>query len=460
MQALEPGDPRSVETSGRVYRLVARLGSGGMGTVYLGRSAAGRAVAVKIVHPEFAADARFRERFRREAELSGTVGGGFTAPVVDAAPDARPPWLATEFVPSVPLRDAVRSGGALPPDAVRRLAAGVAEALVEIHGAGVVHRDLTPANVLLAADGPRVIDFGIARALDAATITSAGTPLGAPGFMSPEQAAGEPIGPPSDVFTFGATLLYAATGREPFGAGTWHEQLLRLRSERPRLDRVADADLRALIADCMEREPSRRPTAARLAERLAAGTSPGAAPGPAPGAAVWPPGIAAEIERRRAAAERPAVPGGGRGRPARAGVAVAAVAAALAVVAAVSAAVWFQGRGGGPEPAAAPAPPSAAVPATSAPPAPVGEIRFLVSGDGEVESLTYSVNGDSRTVENVELPWEVSVPIPASVPRTVWELDVTNGGSGVIRYKVDANGRLVTQGATAGQGTGHAEGSI
>ncbi|MEV5824838.1 serine/threonine-protein kinase [Spirillospora sp. NPDC052242] len=453
MQALEPGDPRSVETSGRAYRLVARLGSGGMGTVYLGRSAAGRTVAIKIMHPEFAADARFRERFRREVELSGTVAGGFTAPVVDADPDARPPWLATEFLPSVPLRDAVRAGGALPPEVVRRLAAGVAEALVEIHGAGIVHRDLTPANVLLAADGPRVIDFGIARALDAATITDSGTPLGAPGFMSPEQAAGEPIGPPSDVFTFGATLMFAATGREPFGAGTWHEQLLRLRSERPRLDRVPDEGLRALIADCMEREPSRRPTAARVAERLADGTSPGTASG----AAAWPPGIAAEIERRRAAAENPPVPGGGRGRPARAGVAVAAV---LAVAAVVSAAVWFQGRDSGTEAAAAPAPPSTAVPATSASPTPVGEIRFLVSGDGEVESLTYSVNGNSRTVENVELPWEVAVPIPASVPRTVWELDVTNGGGGVIRYKVDANGRLVTQGATAGQGTGHAEGSI
>ncbi|WP_143220122.1 serine/threonine-protein kinase, partial [Actinomadura sp. CNU-125] len=294
MQALDPGDPRSVETSGRPYRLLARLGSGGMGTVYLGRSAAGRAVAIKIVHPEFAADERFRERFRREAELSATVGGGFTAPVVDAAPDAPAPWLATAFLPSVPLRDAVRTSGALPPAAVRYLAAGVAEALAEIHGAGIVHRDLTPANVLLTADGPRVIDFGIARALDAATITNSETPLGAPGFMSPEQAAGDPIGPSSDVFTLGATLMYASTGREPFGTGTWHEQVLRLRSERPRLDRVPDEELRALIAECMDRDPSRRPTAARLVDRL------GAEP------VAWPPAIAGEIDRAREGGRAPA----------------------------------------------------------------------------------------------------------------------------------------------------------
>ncbi|WP_218040487.1 serine/threonine-protein kinase [Actinomadura sp. WMMB 499] len=454
MQALEPGDPRSVETSGggdapRAYRLLARLGSGGMGTVYLGRSAAGRAVAVKVVHPEFAADERFRERFRREVELSGTVGGGFTAPVLDAAPDAPAPWLATAFLPSVPLRDAVRSSGALPPDAVRYLAAGVAEALVEIHGAGIVHRDLTPANILLAADGPRVIDFGIARALDAATITNSEAPLGAPGFMSPEQAAGDPIGPPSDVFTLGATLMFACTGREPFGGGTWHEQLLRLRSERPRFDRVPDEHLRALIAGCMEREPSRRPTAAQIAERIGE---------PPSGAAGWPPAVTAEIGRRAREAERPPSPAGRR-FPRRAGIAAAA--AVAVAVAGVSAAVWFQGRDSGTDAAGTPAPaaPSATVPATTASPAPAGRLRLIVTGDGEVESLTYTVNGESTTVENVDLPWDVAVPIPADVPRTEYRLEVKTGG-GTVRYRAEVNGGPGPAGIIGGGGTGSVGGVI
>ncbi|GGV20496.1 hypothetical protein GCM10010182_48080 [Actinomadura cremea] len=455
MQALEPGDPRSVETSGgaapRAYRLLARLGSGGMGTVYLGRSAAGRAVAVKLVHAEFAADPAFRERFRREAELSATVGGGFTAPAVDADPDAPVPWLATEFLPSVPLGEAVRSWGALPPEVVGYLAAGVAEALIEIHGAGIVHRDLTPANVLLTADGPRVIDFGIARARDAATITNAGSALGAPGFMSPEQAAGDPVGPPSDVFTLGATLLYACSGREPFGGGSWHEQLVRVRSERPRLDRIPDEALRETIAACMEREPSRRPTAAALAERLAERPS---------GTVGWPAPITAEIDRRGREAGNPPAPAGRRARFPRAAVAAAAATVAV-LLAGGSAVALLQGRDA-PTGAAA-APPStaatASAPATSAAPAPAGKLRFELTGDGDITELTYTVNGESTTVENVELPWQVTVPIPESLPRTVYELDIANGG-GLVRWVVSVNGRPGTQGAVSGQGNGHAEGVL
>ncbi|WP_207938812.1 serine/threonine-protein kinase [Actinomadura darangshiensis] len=445
MEALEPGDPRSVEAPAGAYRLLARLGSGGMGTVYLGRSAAGRVVAIKLVHPEFGADPGFRERFRREAELAATVGGGFTAPVVDADPDAPRPWLATEYLPSVPLRDAVRAWGPLPPDVVRYLAAGVAEALADVHGAGIVHRDLTPANVLLTADGPRVIDFGIARALDAATITDSETPLGSPGFMSPEQAAGGEIGPASDIFTLGATLMFACTGKEPFGAGPWHEQLVRLRSERPRFDRVPDESLRAVIAGCMERDPSHRPAAGELAERLA----------DRPPEAAWPSPVAAEIDRRRREAENPPAPAARRDRTPV--VVIAAVAAAVLVVAGVSAAVWYQGREPRAEAVAAPTPrsPSASAPAAS--PTPVGEIKFSLSGDGKVESLTYTVNGESTKVEDVDLPWEATVPIPASVPRTAYELDLKTSG-GEVRYNVDVDGRLLTRGATFGGGTGHAEG--
>ncbi|WP_207936644.1 serine/threonine-protein kinase, partial [Actinomadura sp. KC216] len=308
MRPLEPDDPREVETGGRRYRVLARIGSGGMGVVYLGRSAAGRAVAIKMVHPEFAADDEFRDRFQREAAVARRVGGGFTAAVIDADPGAELPWLVTEYLPSVSVRDAVRSSGPLAVDAVWELAAGIAEALVSIHEAGVVHRDLSPANVLLTADGPRVIDFGIARAIEASSVSRPGTRAGAAGFMSPEQAAGEPIGASSDVFSLGSTLAFAATGREPFGDGVWHVKLRRVQSEAPRLDGIGDPELRALIETCMERDAARRPTAADLAERLARRRTERAA-GPGEGsAASLPPAVAAEIARRRTAAENPPVP--------------------------------------------------------------------------------------------------------------------------------------------------------
>src|SRR5690349_16002530 len=214
MQPLGADEPTVVGP----YRLLGRLGSGGMGRVYLGRSAGGRTVAVKIVHPHFALDEEFRARFRREVEAARRVGGAYTAPVLDADPDAQVPWVATGYAAGPTLTAAVTDTGALADHSVRVLGAGLAEALAAVHGLGLVHRDVKPSNVLLTLDGPLLIDFGISRALDAAaSLTHSGFVVGSPGFMSPEQAAGAPVGPPGDLFSLGALLAFAATGTAPFG---------------------------------------------------------------------------------------------------------------------------------------------------------------------------------------------------------------------------------------------------
>jgi serine/threonine protein kinase len=197
--------------------LLARLGSGGMGRVYLGQSPGGRLVAVKLIRSELAESAQFRQRFAREVAAARTVGAMFTAPVVDADPDAPEPWLVTAYIDGLSLADAVASHGPLPVTSVLYLAAGLAEGLSAIHAAGLVHRDLKPSNVLLAGDGPRIIDFGISRAVDATGLTMSGLVVGSPGFMSPEQAEGREVGPASDVFSLGALLAFSATGAGPFG---------------------------------------------------------------------------------------------------------------------------------------------------------------------------------------------------------------------------------------------------
>ncbi|MGW5053578.1 serine/threonine-protein kinase [Actinokineospora sp. NPDC004072] len=249
------------------YEIVGRLGGGAMGTVHLARSPGGRLVAVKVVRAELAEDPGFRERFRREIAMARAVGGFWTAAVVDADPDAPQPWLATEYVPGLDLHEAVRSTGALPPEAVRGLAAGLAEALAAIHAAGLVHRDLKPSNVLLAADGPRVIDFGISKALAGSELTRTGMVVGTPGYLSPEQIEGREVGPASDVFAFGAVLAFAASGRNPFGEGDTAALMYRAVHTRPDL-RDVPPDLRELVARCLERAPRSRPTAAELVAAL------------------------------------------------------------------------------------------------------------------------------------------------------------------------------------------------
>ena len=249
--------------------LLGRLGAGGMGVVYLGRSPGGRLVAVKEIRPELASDLEFRIRFAREVAAARKVSGLFTAGVVDADPDAGRPWLVTNFVAGPSLADAVAVHGPLPAASVLALAAGLAEGLSAVHAAGVVHRDLKPSNVLLAPDGPRLIDFGISQAIGGTVLTSVGMVVGSPGFMSPEQAQGEPVGPASDMFSLGSVLAFAATGEQPFGPGAPSVQLYRVVHATARLAGVP-GPLRPLVERCLDKDPARRPTAAQFLSELAA----------------------------------------------------------------------------------------------------------------------------------------------------------------------------------------------
>jgi eukaryotic-like serine/threonine-protein kinase len=262
---LRPEDPQAIGP----YRLVRQLGQGGMGRVFLGVSPGGRPVAVKAIRAELAADPDFRRRFGREVASARRVSGMFTAQVVDADVDGPVAWMATAYVPGPSLAEAVDTYGPLPEASLLALAAGLAESLSAIHAAGVVHRDLKPSNILLAEDGPRVIDFGISRAAESTMLTQAGLVVGSPGFMSPEQATGYQIGPPSDIFTLGAVLAFAATGEGPFGTGTTAALLYRVVHGAPSLDRVPPA-LRPLIEHCLAKDPSKRPTASGLLAEVGA----------------------------------------------------------------------------------------------------------------------------------------------------------------------------------------------
>jgi hypothetical protein len=234
--------------------------------VYLGRSRGGRPVAVKVVRPELAGDEAFRQRFALEVEAARRVGGFYTAQVVDADPGADPPWLVTAFVPGPSLQQAVRRHGPLAPRTLGVLGAGLAEGLAAIHGADLVHRDLKPGNIILAADGPRVIDFGIVRALDAAQNST--VMVGTPGFMSPEQARGLAVGPSSDVFALGSVLVFAATGNGPFGTGSPDAVVYRIVHEDPNLSGVP-VPLHELVRACLAKEPGERPALAEILDRLA-----------------------------------------------------------------------------------------------------------------------------------------------------------------------------------------------
>jgi hypothetical protein len=260
---LWPGDPKVIGP----YRLIGRLGRGGMGDVFLGRSAGGRSVAVKVIRADFAADPEFRTRFRQEVAAARRVNGLYTAPVADADVDGPMPWLATAYVPGPSLDSAVAGYGPLPARSVLGLAAGLAEGIAAIHAVGLVHRDLKPSNVLLAADGPRVIDFGIARFTQSTGITRVGMVVGSPDFMSPEQAAGRLIGPPSDVFSLGGVLAFAATGRAPFAEHDETVLFAQIASSQPDLTGVP-AEVRPLIEWCMAKAPRDRPAPQQLLASL------------------------------------------------------------------------------------------------------------------------------------------------------------------------------------------------
>ncbi|WP_405437214.1 serine/threonine-protein kinase [Streptomyces anulatus] len=307
IRPLAAGDPARIGP----YPLLGRLGAGGMGRVYLARSAGGRTVAVKVVHEEHIANGEFRARFRREIEAARRVGGRYTAPVLDADADAESPWVATGYVPGPSLEQAVREHGPLPAESVHALAEGLLRALRGIHAAGIVHRDLKPSNVLLTVDGPRVIDFGIARALQVSVeslLTSTGMVIGSPGFMAPEQILGEETGPGADVFSLGCVLMYAATGRLPFGAGVsnQHAVMFRIVQSPPDLAAVTDTPLRELIERCLTKSAAERPGVDALLEGLTSPSSPAA-----PHGAWLPPVLLARLAQQSALlldAEVPDVP--------------------------------------------------------------------------------------------------------------------------------------------------------
>ncbi|MFK0292062.1 protein kinase [Streptomyces sp. NPDC090442] len=268
MEPLAADDPRVLGG----YRLLGRLGAGGMGRVYLGRSAGGRTVAVKAVHAQYAADEQFRARFRREVASARRVGGAWTAPVLDADPDAAVPWVATGYVAGPSLARAVADHGPLAAPSVRALGAGLAEALTAVHALGLVHRDVKPSNVLLTLDGPRLIDFGIARATDGTvSLTSTGASVGSPGYMAPEQILGNGAEGAADVFSLGAVLAFAATGTSPFPGDSSAALLYKVVHEEPELGPELTGALRELVASCLAKDPARRPTPEAVAARLAGG---------------------------------------------------------------------------------------------------------------------------------------------------------------------------------------------
>ncbi|MFF4325061.1 serine/threonine-protein kinase [Streptomyces sp. NPDC001591] len=357
MKQLEGADPVTVGK----YRTIAELGRGGMGRVLLSSAPDGRLVALKQVRSQFVEDDGFRARFRREVDASRKVSGAYTSAIIDADADAPEPWLTSEFVPGPSLQHAVATVGALPEESVLRMTAGLASALSDIHRVGLVHRDLKPSNVLLTDDGPRVIDFGIARAADTeegSELTTTGWLVGSPGFMSPEQAQGAPLDSASDIFSLGTVLVMACTGACPFTGPSLPQTLYNVVHTEPDLSGLPEK-IRPIAARCLAKDPAVRPSATQLRESLGS-----LAPSPRP----WPHEIheliaeqQAEIERLRVELrKRPAVPEsvasvldkpappypGSRPASAGRGIAVGAgIAAGLAIAATVLALV--PGRDGG-----------------------------------------------------------------------------------------------------------------
>ncbi|WP_329534969.1 protein kinase [Streptomyces sp. NBC_01450] len=263
MMRLRREDPRVVGS----FRLHRRLGAGGMGVVYLGSDRRGQRVALKVIRPDLAEDQEFRSRFAREVSAARRIRGGCTARLVAADLEADRPWFATQYVPGPSLHDKVAEDGPMSAADVAAVGAALSEGLVAVHEAGVVHRDLKPSNILLSPKGPRIIDFGIAWATGASTLTHVGTAVGSPGFLAPEQVRGAAVTPATDVFALGATLAYASTNDSPFGHGSSEVMLYRVVHEEPQLHGVPDA-LAPLVRACLAKDPEERPSTLQLSLRL------------------------------------------------------------------------------------------------------------------------------------------------------------------------------------------------
>ncbi|MFB4307500.1 WD40 repeat domain-containing serine/threonine protein kinase [Actinomadura sp. GTD37] len=410
MEPLHPGDPRRIGP----YELEARLGAGGMGQVFLGESPGGRRVAVKVVRAEYAEDERFRRRFAREVEAARRVGGFHTAQVVDADPEAESPWLVTAFIPGPSLREVVAERGPLDPDAVRALAAGLAEGLAAIHACGLVHRDLKPGNVIMAADGPRIIDFGIALAADATVLTSHNVVVGTYAYMSPEQVLGDVPGPPGDVFSLGCVLAYAATGGGPFDATSIPAIVHRVLHEEPDLSALPE-DLRNLIAACLAKEPERRPTLDALISTPHSIEAPAPHPASSPDDAVSTHANATRVATREQ--DAPAVAPAGPAPVGRRALLIGGGVVAAAATAGVPAALFLtRGDGTG----------------RAAPPAPAPRPKGLVSPSGsltvsDVKSLSeVAVTADGRTIaagglDSTITLWDVATGrVLRTIKKTGW----------------------------------------
>lgn len=398
-------DPRSVGPF-TIHRV---LGEGGMGRVYLGRTRDGREAAVKVVRAGLADDAEFRARFRQEVAAASRVRGPYTAALLDADPDAAAPWMATEYVPAPSLREAVSEHGPMPTEAVRRLGIGLADALTAIHAVGVVHRDLKPGNVLLAHDGPKVIDFGIARAADATTLTRTGAVIGTPGFIAPEVLAHGRVGPAADVFALGGVLLHAATGRAPFGEGDAAALLYRAANIDPDLTGVPAA-LLPTVAACLHRDPATRPTPGGIRDALG-----GDRDRPAAG---WLPG------RLEPTPPRPVLRR--RFSPV---LTIGALAAVIAVVGGIVLALRPD-----PSPPPPPTPPPTSTVASSAPPTQTtgADVSVSPSATGfstPSNNIACYLTPNSARCDIAESAWDPStVPVRPADCQGVWGDSLTVGG--------------------------------
>ncbi|WP_433338438.1 protein kinase domain-containing protein [Spirillospora sp. CA-294931] len=385
-QPLQPRDPRTLGA----YELTGRLGSGGQGTVYLGTGPSGEQVAVKLLHVQFDDDGSARARFIREAEVARQVARFCTAQILDADVAGANPYLVSEFVPGPPLSRQVAREGPMSGGALERLAVSTASALTAVHRAGIVHRDLKPHNVLLGPDGPRVIDFGLSRMLDAASAVSSNA-VGTPAYMSPEQLTGGEIGPAADVFAWGSTMVFAATGTPPFGSDSIPAVIYRILHHEPELGAL-DAELRELVTAALSKDPALRPTAAQLLLRLvghdeafeATGATATRADGVPRPSQTTQPGQASTTHPRDPGPVGPAPARGHRAPPRKASgrrrVAAVAAAAALAAVAGGGTYAVMARDSGGRDPDVAAAGPSGVPESSAAPPSARGSARPKASG--------------------------------------------------------------------------------